>query len=216
MISISFVGVALGDLDVEHVDAGELLEQHRLAFHHRLRGERADRAEAEHRGAVGDDADHVAARGVAERVVGIGDDLLARRGDARRIREREVALVRQLLGRRDRDLPGRRELVILERRLAQFGLLVGRRRRGAARTARAAGWSEASFIAAFCSGGLRRAGDYRSAPQRIAGRPQDAVGALPLSSPHRPTRRMSHGPQQRPRPRRPHRTHHAVLRDGAG
>ena len=28
------------DFDVEDVDAGELLEQHRLAFHHRLRGKR--------------------------------------------------------------------------------------------------------------------------------------------------------------------------------
>ena len=42
------------DLDVEDVDAGELLEQHRLAFHHRLGGERADIAEAEHGRAVGD------------------------------------------------------------------------------------------------------------------------------------------------------------------
>ena len=57
------VGVALVDLDVEHVDAGELLEQHRLAFHHRLGGERADVAQAQHRGAVGDHADQVAARG---------------------------------------------------------------------------------------------------------------------------------------------------------
>ena len=40
------------DLDVEHVDAGKFLEQHRLAFHHRLTRERADIAEAEHCGAV--------------------------------------------------------------------------------------------------------------------------------------------------------------------
>ena len=59
------VRVALVDLDVEHVDAGELLEQHALAFHHRLAGERADVAQAEHRGAVGDHRDQVAARGVA-------------------------------------------------------------------------------------------------------------------------------------------------------
>ena len=51
--------------DVEAVDVGELLEEDRLAFHHRLRGERADVAEAEDGGAVGDDADEVAARGVA-------------------------------------------------------------------------------------------------------------------------------------------------------
>ena len=40
------VDVLLGHLDVEHVDAGELLEQDGLALHHGLRGERADVAEA--------------------------------------------------------------------------------------------------------------------------------------------------------------------------
>ena len=32
------VGIAFVELDVEAVDARELLEQHRLAFHHRLGG----------------------------------------------------------------------------------------------------------------------------------------------------------------------------------
>ena len=57
------VGSRLVDLDVEDVDAGELLEQHRLAFHHRLGGQRADIAQAQHRGAVGDHRDQVAAGG---------------------------------------------------------------------------------------------------------------------------------------------------------
>ena len=48
------------DLDVDRVDVGEALEQHRLAFHHRLRGERAEIAEAEDRGAVGNDRDEIA------------------------------------------------------------------------------------------------------------------------------------------------------------
>ena len=52
------------DLDVEDVDAGEFLEQHRLAFHDRLGGERADIAEAEHGRAVGDDGDKVGAAGI--------------------------------------------------------------------------------------------------------------------------------------------------------
>ena len=39
-------------LDVEDVDVGESLEQDALALHHRLRGERADVAQAEHGGAV--------------------------------------------------------------------------------------------------------------------------------------------------------------------
>ena len=50
------VGIVLGELDVEHVDAGELLEQHALAFHHRLGRQRADVAQSQHRRAVGDDA----------------------------------------------------------------------------------------------------------------------------------------------------------------
>ena len=41
------VDVQFRHLDVEDVDAGEFLEQNRLAFHHRLGRERADRAEAQ-------------------------------------------------------------------------------------------------------------------------------------------------------------------------
>jgi hypothetical protein len=67
----------LVDLDVEHVDAGELLEEDGLALHHRLAGQRADGAEAEHRGAVGDHRDQVAARGVVGGLVRVGGDLLA-------------------------------------------------------------------------------------------------------------------------------------------
>ena len=54
------------DLEVDGVDVGEALEQHRLAFHHRLGGERAEIAEAEDRGAVGDHRDEVALGGVVE------------------------------------------------------------------------------------------------------------------------------------------------------
>jgi hypothetical protein len=97
-ISTSLSGSSLVDLDVEHVDAGELLEQDRLAFHHRLAGERADVAEAEHGGAVGDHGDQVAARGVARRPSPGRRDRLAGRGDAGRIGQRQVALVGQRLG----------------------------------------------------------------------------------------------------------------------
>ena len=47
------------EADREGVDAGELLEQQRLALHDRHGGLGADVAEAEHRGAVGDDGDGV-------------------------------------------------------------------------------------------------------------------------------------------------------------
>ena len=118
------VEVLLVDLDVEHVDAGELLEEDALAFHHRLGGQRTDVAEPEHRGAVRDHRDQVAARGVAERIGRVDDDLLARRGNARRVGQREVVLVDELLGGRDRHLARRRELVVIERCTAQFGGLL--------------------------------------------------------------------------------------------
>ena len=58
------VRVLGGDLEIDGIDVGEALEQHRLAFHHRLGGERAAVAEAEDRGAVGDDGDEIALGGV--------------------------------------------------------------------------------------------------------------------------------------------------------
>ncbi|KAG1080349.1 hypothetical protein G6F40_015918 [Rhizopus arrhizus] len=58
------VRVGFVDFDVEDIQAGELLEQHRLAFHDRLGSQRTDVAQAQHRGAVGDHADQVATGGV--------------------------------------------------------------------------------------------------------------------------------------------------------
>ena len=51
------------EADREGVDAGEPLEQRRLALHHRQRGDRAEVAQPEHRRAVGDDRDGVALDG---------------------------------------------------------------------------------------------------------------------------------------------------------
>jgi hypothetical protein len=113
------VGVAFGEFDVEHVDAGELLEEAALAFHHRLAGERADVAEAEHRRAVGDDADEVGARGVFGRERGVFFDREARIGHTGRVGEREIALVHQRLGRHDRDLAAGGRAVVFERRIAK-------------------------------------------------------------------------------------------------
>ena len=53
------------DLDIEYVNAGKALEQHRLAFHHRLAGQCADVAQPQHRCAVGDDRHQVALVGVS-------------------------------------------------------------------------------------------------------------------------------------------------------
>ena len=74
--------VFLVDFDVKDIDAGELLEQHALALHHRLGCQRPDVAQAQHGSAVGDHRHQVAAAGVFEGIVGVFDDLFAGRGDA--------------------------------------------------------------------------------------------------------------------------------------
>ena len=71
------------DLDVKHIDAGELLEQDGLALHHRLGRQRPDVAQAQHGSAIGDHRDQVAAAGVLEGVVGVFDDLFTGGSDAR-------------------------------------------------------------------------------------------------------------------------------------
>ena len=115
-----FVGVVLGQFDVEHIDAGELLEQAALAFHHRLAGQRTDVAETENGSAVGDHADEVGARGVERGVVRVFDDRFAGKRDAGRVGQCQVVLVDQCLGRANRNLAGRREAVILKCGLAEI------------------------------------------------------------------------------------------------
>ena len=93
------VGILGADLEVEHVEVGELLEEIPLSLHHRLAGQRADVAEPEHGGAVGDDGDEVPLRRVLVGVLGILLDLEAGLGDAGGVGEREIALVVERLGR---------------------------------------------------------------------------------------------------------------------
>ncbi len=114
--------IARVDLDVEHVDAGEFLEQDGLALHHRLRGERADVAEPEHRRAVGEHRHEVLADRHLVGLRRIVVDRQAGGGDARRIGEREVALRGERLGRLDFELAGARHAMKGERR---GGELVG-------------------------------------------------------------------------------------------
>ena len=95
------------DLEINGVDAGEALEQRGFAFHHGLRRQRAEIAEPEDRGAVGDDGDHIAAGRVIERRGRILGDGQHRRGDARRIGERQVALVAIGFEATTASLPGR-------------------------------------------------------------------------------------------------------------
>ena len=105
------------DFEVDRIDVGKALEEHRLAFHHRLGRQRPEVAEAENRRAVGDDRDHVAAHGVVINGRRIGGDRLDRSRDARRIGERQVALRRHRLGRHDLELAGAPSRVELERLL---------------------------------------------------------------------------------------------------
>jgi len=108
------VDVQFRDFNVEHVDAGEFLEQNRLAFHHRLGRERPDRSKAEHSRSVGQHRDEILARGERRRGVGVGGDRLAGKGDARRIGERQVALIGERLGGDDLELAGPRLAVELQ------------------------------------------------------------------------------------------------------
>ena len=79
------VRIAFVDLDVEYVDIGELLEQDGLAFHNRLRRQRADIAETEHGRAVGHDRDQIGPHRVARRIARPFGDCRRRLGHARRI-----------------------------------------------------------------------------------------------------------------------------------
>ena len=66
---------------VEDVDAGEFLEEDGLAFHHRLGGQGADIAQAQHGGAVGDHRHQVAAGGIVAGAVA-GSAAMASQGAA--------------------------------------------------------------------------------------------------------------------------------------
>ena len=85
---IDILGV---DLQVDAIDVGEALEQRDLALHHRLGCDRAEIAEPQHGGSVGNHRDHVALRRVVVGERGIALDVQARFGDAGRIGERQVA-----------------------------------------------------------------------------------------------------------------------------
>ncbi|MPM42593.1 hypothetical protein SDC9_89259 [bioreactor metagenome] len=122
------VRVLLVELDVEHIDARELLEQHALAFHDGLARQRADVAQAQHGRAVGDHAHQIATGGVAEGGGRVLHDLLAGGRHAGRIGQRQIVLVDHLLGGRHRDLAWLGELVVFERGTAQLGTFIYRGR----------------------------------------------------------------------------------------
>ena len=113
-------GVFFVDFDVKHINAGKLFKQHRLAFHHRLGCQRPNVAQAQHGGAVGNDCHQVAPCGVFVGSIRVFDDFLARRCHARRIGQRQIALIRQLFGGGNLKFSGGGEFVIFQRSAAQF------------------------------------------------------------------------------------------------
>ena len=111
------LGVGFVHLDVEAVDVGELLEQDRLALHHRFRGEGAYVAQSQHRRPVADHGDEVPARGIAGGGRGIGLDLKTGLGHAGGIGAAQVAAVRERLRCPDFQLSRARKFVVIQRRL---------------------------------------------------------------------------------------------------
>ncbi len=116
------IGIFRRHFEIDGVDIGEALEQHRLAFHHRLGGERPAIAQPENGCAVGDDGDEIALGGVVEGAALVLGDGQYRHRDARRIGQRQVALRRHRLGGHDLELAGPALAV------EQQGFLIGERR----------------------------------------------------------------------------------------
>ncbi len=108
------IGLGGLELDVEDIDVRETLEEDSFSFHHRLRRERTDVAEAENRGAVRDHRHQIALGRVGEYVLGISLDLEAGLGDAGTVCEREIALGLGRLGRPDLDLAAASLRVIVQ------------------------------------------------------------------------------------------------------
>ncbi len=113
------LGIFRIDFDIDGIDIGKAFEQDALAFHHRLTGQRAQVAQAQHGSAIGNHRDEVALAGVIIRGVFILVDLQAGHGDARRITQRQVALRDQRLGRRDGDFAR------LAHRVIEEGFFIG-------------------------------------------------------------------------------------------
>jgi hypothetical protein len=84
------VGIRRRETDREGVDAGELLEQDRLALHHWQGRLRPDVAEAEHRRSVADDRDRVALDREVPDLLRILGDRARDAADAGRVDHREV------------------------------------------------------------------------------------------------------------------------------
>ena len=94
------------DLDIEYVQVGEALEENGLPFHHRLRCQRADVPESQHRGPVRHHPDQTAAGSIFKRKVWIFLDSQGRNRNPRRVRQAEVGLRHTRLERNHLDFSG--------------------------------------------------------------------------------------------------------------
>jgi hypothetical protein len=119
------VGIGGRDLDVDGVDVGEALEEHPLALHHRLGGERAEIAQAQDGRAIGDHRYEIAFGGVVVGRLRILVDLQHRHGDARRIGQRQIPLGGHRLGGNDGDLARGGQAVETQRLLVGEGAFLG-------------------------------------------------------------------------------------------
>ncbi len=93
-------------LDIEHVDIGEALEQHPFALHHRLAGQGADIAQAQHRGAIADDPHQVALARVDVGQRRVPLDFETRDGNSGRIGQAQITLRAAGLGGSHRQFAG--------------------------------------------------------------------------------------------------------------
>jgi hypothetical protein len=115
------VGVGGIDLEVENVDVGEALEEHRLALHDRLSGQSANVAEAEDGTPVRDHRHQVAPVGVSERRIGVVGDRQAGVGHSGGVGQTQIRLGGGRFGGPDLQLSRARFLVIFER-FGELGL----------------------------------------------------------------------------------------------
>ena len=98
------VGFFRVEADRETIDAGELLEQQRLALHHRHGGFGTDIAEAEHGGAVADDGNRVLLDRVLVGFRHVVMDGHTHAGDPRGVRHGEIVAVGHAAQRQHLDL----------------------------------------------------------------------------------------------------------------
>ena len=108
------VGTFGANLEIEDIEIGELFEQVPLALHHWLSRQRPDVAESEYCRAVGDHGYEISLGGVSICVVRVLLYLQARLGHARRVGQRQVALVVEWFGGNHGDFPRAGRLVVFQ------------------------------------------------------------------------------------------------------